>query len=70
MSEALRRLAAGVDRTRTVLVFGNHTTAVIDHKPAERVAGGRALPFFASIRIRLRQRGLIRMRVISLIPSK
>ena len=26
LSEALRRRAAGVDRTRTVLLFGNHTT--------------------------------------------
>ena len=60
LSEALRRLAAGVDRTRTVLLFGNHTTAVLDDQSAENTSGGRALPFYASVRIGLKQRGLIR----------
>jgi RecA/RadA recombinase len=38
LSEALRRLAAGVDRTRTVLLFGNRTTPAAE---ADRRSHGR-----------------------------
>ena len=44
LSEALRRLAAGVDRTRTVLLFGNHTTPSTADHATEQTSGGRALP--------------------------
>jgi RecA/RadA recombinase len=61
LSEALRRLAAGVDRTRTLLLFGNRTMPAANHDLlTEPTAGGRALPFYASVRIELKQRALIR----------
>ncbi|MGI9147482.1 MAG: recombinase RecA [Chloroflexota bacterium] len=60
LSEALRRLAAGVDRTRTVLLFGNHTTPSVGDDATEQTSGGRALPFYASVRIGLKKRELIR----------
>jgi recombination protein RecA len=60
LSEALRRLAAGIDRTRTVVVFGNRTSAPgADSLPAE-APGGRALRFYASVRVELRRGELIR----------
>jgi recombination protein RecA len=60
LSEALRRLAAGVDRTRTVLLFGNRTIPAADDDLAGQTSGGRALPFYASVRLGLRRRELIR----------
>jgi recombination protein RecA len=57
LSEALRRLAAGVDRTRTVLLCGNRTTPAAAGDLTEQTSGGRALPFYASVRIGLKQMG-------------
>jgi recombination protein RecA len=59
LSEALRRLAAGVDRTRTVLLFGNRTTPGAEGDLTEHTSGGRALPFYASVRIGLKRNELI-----------
>jgi recombination protein RecA len=60
LSEALRRLAAGVDRTRTVSLFGNRMAPAADDDVTEHTSGGRALPFYASVRIGLKRRGLVR----------
>jgi recombination protein RecA len=60
LSEGLRRLVAGIDQTRTVLVFGNRTRAARRDGVPTETAGGRALPFYASIRVELKRRELIR----------
>jgi RecA/RadA recombinase len=49
-----------MDRTRTVLLFGNRTTPAADDDLSEQTSGGRALPFYASVRIGLKRRELIR----------
>jgi recombination protein RecA len=49
-----------VDRTRTVLLFGNRTTPAADSNVTEQASSRRALPFYASIRIQLKQRELLR----------
>jgi recombination protein RecA len=53
MTEALRRLAAGVDRTRTVLVFGNRIKTAVQGDHADETPGGRALRFYGSVRVGL-----------------
>ena len=60
LSEALRRLAAVVDRSRTVLLFGNRTLGRARNDGADDAAGGRALRFYASVRVQLTRREPIR----------
>ena len=49
-----------MDRTQTVLLFGNRTTPAADDDLTDQASGGRALPFYASVRIGLKKRDLIR----------
>ena len=53
LSEAMRRLAANIDRTRTVVLFGNRR---IEKAPDDTTPGGRALRFYSSVRLGM-QRG-------------
>jgi recombination protein RecA len=58
LSEAMRRLAANIDRTRTVVLFGNRLVSQSAEDDDPRTPGGRALRFYSSIRLAL-QRGLL-----------
>lgn len=62
MSQALRKLTGNVSRTNTVLIFLNQVRdklGVMFGNP-ETTTGGRALKFFASIRIETRRMGDIK----------
>jgi recombination protein RecA len=62
MSQALRKLVAAVSRTGTVLIFLNQVRdkiGVMFGNP-ETTTGGRALKFYASIRIEVRRMGDIK----------
>jgi recombination protein RecA len=62
MSQALRKLTAGVSRTNTCLVFINQIRekiGVMFGNP-ETTTGGRALKFFASIRVEVRRTASIK----------
>ena len=52
----MRRLAASIDRTRTVVLFGNRLSAEDDDT---RTPGGRALRFYSSIRLALQRGSLL-----------
>jgi recombination protein RecA len=56
LSEAMRRLAANIDRTRTVVLFGNRRTENSPDDAAGATPGGRALRFYSSVRLGM-QRG-------------
>ncbi len=56
LSEAMRRLAASIDRTRTLVLFGNRLSAEDDDT---RTPGGRALRFYSSIRLALQRGSLL-----------
>jgi recombination protein RecA len=48
LSEAMRRLVANIDRTRTVVLFGNRQT---EKTSEDATPGGRALRFYSSVRL-------------------
>ena len=52
LSEAMRRLAANIDRTRTVVLFGNRQT---EKTWDDATPGGRALRFYSSVRLGMRK---------------
>jgi recombination protein RecA len=57
MSQALRKLAGGINRSHTCLVFLNQLRmkiGVMFGNP-ETTTGGRALPFYASVRLDIRR---------------
>src|SRR5262249_6551948 len=58
LSEAMRRLAANIDRTRTVVLFGNRHADRPSASGGEEHAtpGGRALRFYSSVRVALQWR--------------
>lgn len=62
MSQALRKLAASIRRSKTVVVFLNQVRSRVDAQfgPRETTPGGRALKFYASVRIELRRSGTIK----------
>src|ERR1700693_4299495 len=58
MSQALRKLTPVVHKSKTVLVFINqvrHTIGGMPHAPKETTTGGKALKFYASLRIEVRR---------------
>ncbi len=59
MSQALRKLSGLVNKQKTIIVFINQLRAVINSGgyggPTETTAGGRALKFYASVRIDVRR---------------
>ncbi len=62
MSQALRKLTASVARTNTCLIFINQIRekiGVMFGNP-ETTTGGRALKFFASVRVEIRRTGAIK----------
>ena len=61
MSQALRKLTGLISKTRTVLIFINQTRAMIGGlvPGQETTTGGKALKFYASVRIELKKVGQI-----------
>ena len=62
MSQALRKLAGTINRTQTCLIFLNQLRmkiGVMFGNP-ETTTGGRALPFYASVRLDIRRIGRIK----------
>ena len=60
LSDAMRRLAANVDRTRTVVLFGNRRAERADsHVEDGATPGGRALRFYSSIRLGMERRDVV-----------
>ncbi|MCL2407906.1 MAG: recombinase RecA [Defluviitaleaceae bacterium] len=58
MSQGLRKLTAICGRTGTTIIFTNQLRANIGgYGPAETTTGGRALKFYASIRMDIRKQG-------------
>src|SRR5262252_6865871 len=60
LSEAMRRLAANIDRTRTVVLFGNRRA---ENSPDDRegaTPGGRALRFYSSVRLGVQRGHLVK----------
>lgn len=58
MSQALRKLTPVVHKSKTVLVFINQVRQTIGgmpHAPKETTTGGKALKFYASLRIEVRR---------------
>ena len=58
MSQALRKLTPVVHKSRTVLVFINQvrqTIGAMPYAPKETTTGGKALKFYASLRIEVRR---------------
>jgi recombination protein RecA len=62
MSQALRKLTGTINRTRTVLVFINQIREKIGvmFGSPETTTGGRALKFYASVRMDIRRIGAIK----------
>jgi recombination protein RecA len=58
LSEAMRRLVANIERTRTAVVFGNRQTENSSDDDG-RTPGGRALRFYSSVRIGMRRSGAV-----------
>src|SRR6202043_3629488 len=62
MSQALRKLTAAISKSRTTMIFINQIrekVGVMFGNP-ETTSGGRALKFYASIRIDVRRTGTIK----------
>ena len=62
MSQALRRLTAYISKTKTVAIFVNQLREKIAmaYGPSETTPGGRALKFYASVRLDVRRREYLR----------
>ncbi|CAN5578902.1 recombinase RecA [soil metagenome] len=62
MSQALRKLTGSISRTKTVLVFINQIREKIGvmFGSPETTSGGRALKFYASVRMDIRRTGAIK----------
>ena len=62
MSQALRRLAGYISKTKTVAIFVNQLREKItmSYGPSETTPGGRALKFYASVRLDVRRRDYLR----------
>jgi len=62
MSQAMRKLAGAIAKSKTVVIFTNQIRmkiGVMFGNP-ETTAGGKALKFYASVRLDMRKRGLIK----------
>ena len=59
LTEAMRRLVANIDRTRTVVLFGNRLTDQRADDDDARTTGGRALRFYSSVRVSLQRTSLV-----------
>ncbi|PYO28024.1 MAG: DNA recombination/repair protein RecA, partial [Gemmatimonadetes bacterium] len=66
MSQALRKLAGAINRSRTAVVFINQLRekiGVMFGNP-ETTSGGRALKFYASVRLDMRRIGPVKEREV------
>ncbi|HSV31013.1 MAG TPA: recombinase RecA [Atribacteraceae bacterium] len=72
MSQALRKLTGYISKTRTVAIFVNQLREKIGvmFGPSETTPGGRALKFYASVRIDVRKRDFIRDGNDQIVGSK
>uniref|UniRef100_A0A7V3YN35 Protein RecA n=1 Tax=Candidatus Caldatribacterium californiense TaxID=1454726 RepID=A0A7V3YN35_9BACT len=63
MSQALRRLTGYISKTKTVAIFVNQLREKIgtNYGPSETTPGGRALKFYASVRLDVRKKDYIRI---------
>lgn len=64
MSQALRKLTGAISKTKTILIFLNQTRSKIGYGVVpgmdETTPGGKALKFYASVRIELKKIGQIK----------
>jgi recA bacterial DNA recombination protein len=64
MSQALRKLTGHINWSKTVVIFINQLRSTIStgyaQGPTETTAGGRALKFYASVRIDVRRTGQLK----------
>src|SRR5690606_32126610 len=62
MSQALRKLAGSINRTKTIVIFINQIREKIGvmFGSPETTTGGRALTFYASVRMDIRRIGAIK----------
>jgi recombination protein RecA len=58
LSEAMRRLAANIDRTRTVVLFGNRLAEKTSYDETY-TPGGRALRFYSTVRLAMQRTEVI-----------
>lgn len=68
MSQALRKLTPVVHKSKTVLVFINQVRQTIGgmpHAPKETTTGGKALKFYASLRIEVRRVASIKRKEVA-----
>lgn len=72
MSQALRKLTGYISKTHTVAIFVNQLRENIGniYGPTETTPGGRALKFYASVRIDVRKRDFIRISDNEIIGTK
>jgi recombination protein RecA len=64
MSQALRKLTASINKTKTLVIFINqirHKIGVMYGSP-ETTTGGNALKFYASVRLDIRRTGSVKVR--------
>ena len=63
MSQAMRKLTGIVSKTNTILIFINQVRATIGNSwgPSEATSGGRALKFYASVRLDVRRMSTIKV---------
>ena len=63
MSQALRRLTAYISKTKTVAIFVNQLREKIamSYGPSETTPGGRALKFYASVRLDVRRKDYLKL---------
>ena len=64
MSQALRKLTASVNKTKTMIIFINQIRMKIGvmYGSPETTTGGNALKFYASVRLDIRRTGSVKMR--------
>src|SRR5437870_4494606 len=67
MSQALRKLAGAINRSRTAVVFINQLREKIGimFGNPETTTGGRALKFYASVRLDMRRLGPVKEREVA-----
>ena len=63
MSQALRRLTAYISKTKTVAIFVNQLREKIamSYGPSETTPGGRAVKFYASVRLDVRRKDYLKL---------
>jgi len=72
MSQALRRLTGYISKTKTVVIFVNQLREKIGNTygPSETTPGGRALKFYATVRLDVRKKDYLRTGSDEIIGAK